>query len=395
MKVKNGVIETAEQSSTSTPTKSRLSFIIITLIIGLGVGFWGGRQIGATNTLDYSGLDEVYSVLNENYDGEIDKQALLDGAKKGMVDGLGDPYTQYFTKVDAEEFTEDLEGEFTGVGIELNNKDGRIIIVDVLDETPAEEAGLLVGDYIIKVDETDVSDWASEEAVKVIRGEKDTKVKLTIVRSGKAMEFEITRSTINNPSVKAFIRDGYGVLTISRFGDTDTARLARIAAQEFIDKDVKGVVLDLRGNGGGYVSAAVDVASLWVDEGETITTEKVGQIISKTELASGDNILKDYKTVVLVDGGSASASEIVAGALQDYDLAQVVGTKTFGKGSIQTIEPLRSGDQLKITIARWYTPNDNNIDKEGIVPDIEVKFDSKEYENDNDVQLNKAIETLK
>lgn len=395
MKVKNGVIETAEQSSTSTPTKSRLSFIIITLIIGLGVGFWGGRQIGATNTLDYSGLDEVYSVLNENYDGEIDKQALLDGAKKGMVDGLGDPYTQYFTKVDAEEFTEDLEGEFTGVGIELNNKDGRIIIVDVLDETPAEEVGLLVGDYIIKVDETDVSDWASEEAVKVIRGEKDTKVKLTIVRSGKAMEFEITRSTINNPSVKAFIRDGYGVLTISRFGDTDTARLARIAAQEFIDKDVKGVVLDLRGNGGGYVSAAVDVASLWVDEGETITTEKVGQIISKTELASGDNILKDYKTVVLVDGGSASASEIVAGALQDYDLAQVVGTKTFGKGSIQTIEPLRSGDQLKITIARWYTPNDNNIDKEGIVPDIEVKFDSKEYENDNDVQLNKAIETLK
>lgn len=392
MKVENGIIEASNQ--TSTPAKSRLSLIIITLIIGLGVGFWGGRQIEATNSLNYSELDEVYSVLNENYDGEIDKQALIDGAKKGMVDGLGDPYTQYFTQVDAEEFSEDLEGEFTGVGIELNNKDGGIVIVDVLDETPAEDVGLAVGDYIVKVDETDVSSWASEEAVKVIRGERDTKVKLTVVRDGKAMEFDITRSKINNPSVKASIRDGYGVLTISRFGESDTVRLAKIAAQEFVDKEVKGIVLDLRGNGGGYVSASVDVASLWVDKDEVITTEKIGQVITETELASGDNILKDYKTVVLVDGGSASASEIVAGALQDYGLAQIVGTQTFGKGSVQTIKPLTNGDQLKITIARWYTPNDNNIDNEGITPDKEVKFDSKEYEKGNDIQLNKAIEML-
>jgi carboxyl-terminal processing protease len=393
MKVAEGITENI--AVPPAPTKSRWSLIVVTLIIGLGVGFWGGRQATSVDKLDYRELDEIYSVLQDNYDGEIDQKSLIDGAKKGMVAGLGDPYTQYFTRVDAKEFNEDLEGEFFGVGIELDNKDGGIVIVDVLDGTPAEKAGLLAGDYIIKVDDTDVADWASEEAVKVIRGEAGSQVKLTVLRDGFASEFEITRGKISNPSVKSSIQDGYGVLSISRFGDTDTVRLAKAAAQEFVDKKVKGVVLDLRGNGGGYVSAAVDVASLWVDKGEIITTEKVGQITSDTEKAVGGNILKGIPTVVLVDGGSASASEIVAGALQDYGLATVAGAQSFGKGSVQVMKPLRGGDQLKITIARWYTPHGNNIDKEGIKPDIEIEFDTEAYKNGTDNQLQKAIEILK
>jgi carboxyl-terminal processing protease len=320
---------------------------------------------------------------------------LIDGAKKGMVAGLDDPYTQYFSRVDAKEFNDDLEGEFTGIGVEMNNKDGYLVIVDVLDGTPAETAGLVAGDIIIKVDETDVASWASEEAVKVIRGEAGTNVKLTIIRDTRSLEFEITRGVITNPSVKYQIKDGIGILSVSRFGDSDTTRLSKQAADEFVKAKVSGIILDLRGNGGGYVSAAVDLAGLWVDKGEVITSEKVGQINSDTELASGGNILKGIPTAVLIDGGSASAAEIVAGALKDYQLATVVGVQSFGKGSVQTMKPLRNGDQLKITIARWYTPNGNNIDKEGISPDVEIKFDAEAYKNGVDNQLNRAIELLK
>ncbi|MDR3125673.1 MAG: S41 family peptidase [Candidatus Nomurabacteria bacterium] len=390
MKVEEGIV------AVETAPKRRLSLVFIALVIGLGLGFWGGRQVADYgDRLDYAQLDEVYKVLDANYDGEIDTAKLIDGAKKGMVAGLEDPYTQYFSRIDAQEFNEDLEGEFTGVGIELNNKDGNLIIVDVLDNTPAEQAGLKAGDAILKVDETDVAAWASEEAVKIIRGEADTKVRLTIARDAAVQEFDITRSKINNPSVKYQVKDGVGILSVLRFGETDTARLAKYAAEEFVKQKVRGVVLDLRGNGGGYVSAAVDLASLWIDKGQVITTEKVGQITSDSELAVGGNILKGYQTVVLIDGGSASASEIVAGALKDYNLAVIVGSQSFGKGSVQTMQPLRNGDQLKITIARWYTPNDNNIDNAGISPDETVEFDSEAYKNGVDNQLNKALELLK
>jgi carboxyl-terminal processing protease len=217
---------------------------------------------------------------------------------------------------------------------------------------------------------------------------------MTMMRDFRLMELDIVRATINNPSVRSQIKDGIGTLSISRFGD-DTARLSERAAEEFVQAKVKGVVLDLRGNGGGYVSAAIDLASLWVDKGGVITSEKVGQINSRTDLASGGNTLKGIPTVVLIDGGSASASEIVAGALKDHGLATIVGTPSYGKGSVQVLKPLKNGDQLKITIARWYTPNGNNIDKEGISPDEEIKFDSDAYKNGVDNQLNKAIEILK
>jgi carboxyl-terminal processing protease len=369
----------------------------VAVLVGVGVGFWSGYNFGQPKTnLDYAGLDELYSELVSNYDGEIDQAALIQGAKHGLVEGLGDPYTQFFSGQEAKEFIEDLEGEFEGVGIEILNKDGRLTVMDVLDDTPAEQAGLAVGDLIAKVDDQDTLSWAAEDAVKIIRGPAGSTVKLTIVRQDTVKEFEIKRATITNPSVKYEIKDGVGILRISRFGESDTARIAKQAAQEFVNKKVSGVVLDVRGNGGGYVSAAVDVASLWLDRGQTVTVEKVGQTVNQRETATGGNILKGFKTAVLIDGGSASASEILAGALQDYGLATVIGQKSFGKGSVQALRNLSGGDRLKLTIAKWYTPNDRNIDKTGIEPDEAVEFNAEQYKASGvDNQLQKALEFIK
>ncbi|GHU08562.1 peptidase S41 [Alphaproteobacteria bacterium] len=376
----------------------RAAATVIAIIIALGLGFTLGTRFDdwsavAPTALNYSSLDEIYQVLRQEYDGEIDADAIIEGAKKGMVEGLGDDYTQYFNQTESQEFYADLEGSFEGIGAELDNRDGKLLIKSVLDDTPAKKSGLLAGDIIARVDDTDTLTWSAESAVQIIRGKAGTKVHLSIIRNGQAMEFDITRAKVTNPSVKYEIRDGVGYLRISRFSD-DTSNLARTAAKAFTDAGVRGVVLDLRGNGGGYVSAAVDLASLWLERGETIVVEKFGNTVIDTETASGNNVLKGVSTVVLIDGGTASASEIVAGALADHGAAQLVGTKTFGKGSVQILKPLSSGSQLKVTIAKWYTPKGLNINKEGIGPNIEIEFDSERYKNGTDVQEIKAVEVL-
>lgn len=397
-KVVTGEITNPEKQQGKTV---RLSMAVLGIIVGLGVGFWAGDRgaefIGiSAGSLDYSELDEVYSVIKKNYDGEIVTSDLIDGAKKGMVAGLGDPYSQLFTYNETEEFYDNIEGEFNGVGIELINRDGRLMIVDVIKDTPAEKAGLQANDLIYKVDDYETLDWSSEAAVKVIRGDNGSKVKMTIIRNNEQKEFEITRATISNPSVKWEIVDGIGVLEISRFGENDTVKLARQAANEFVKENVKGVVLDLRGNGGGYVDAAVDVASLWMEPGQVVTVEKKGDLVVGEGKSGSINTLHGIKTVVLIDGGSASAAEILAGALQDYGLAEIAGVQSYGKGSVQTLKSLLGGDSLKITIAKWYTPKGQNIDESGITPDMEVKLNTEEYKaSGKDNQLEKALEFLK
>lgn len=391
--------------TTTEPTEKpikhvRLGMAVLGIVVGFGVGFWAGDRgtdfFGITASLDYSELDEVYSEIKRNYDGEIIKSDLIDGAKKGMVSGLGDQYSQLFTYNETEEFYNNMEGEFEGIGIELINRDGKLTIVDTLKNTPAEEVGLQSNDLIYKVDDIETLDWSSEAAVKVIRGEKGSKVKITVIRGGETKEFDITRTSISNPSVKWEINDGVGMLEISRFGESDTVKLARQAANEFVDRGVKSIVLDLRGNGGGYVDAAVDVASLWMKSGQTITTEKKGELAISEGKSGKTNTLYGIKTVVLIDGGSASASEILAGALQDYGLAEIVGTQSYGKGSVQTLRTLSGGASLKITVAKWYTPNGRNIDESGITPDVEVKFDNELYKKDGiDNQLEQAIKLAK
>jgi carboxyl-terminal processing protease len=242
------------------------------------------------------------------------------------------------------------------------------------------------------VNDESTSGWTVEKAVSVIRGEAGTTVKLNIQRGNEVKDYTITRAIINNPSVDGSVTDGVGTMTITRF-DTETGDLARVAAQDFVNQGVKAVILDLRGNNGGYVSAAVDVAGLWLDN-QIIVTERVGNAVRDT-LKSGSNaILSGIPTVVLVDGGTASASEIVAGALQDHNVAKLVGDTTFGKGSVQLPISLDGGAELKVTIARWYTPNGKNINQQGIVPDSTVLLTQNDVDQGIDPQLDEAKKVL-
>lgn len=371
------------------------SCLFVSLLVGV-VGFsLGTRYNVAVSGLNYNELNEVYNTLKSRYNGSLDDDKLLQGAASGMAAAAGDKYTAFFTRAEAKELTSDLAGKFEGVGIELGqNSDKQLEVITPLDDSPAKAAGIRAGDVIAKINDDESISWEPEKAVTKIRGEAGTTVKLTIERDGELKEVPLVRAEITVASVKTEIKDNIGYIRISTFGD-DTASLMNKAAQEFKDKGVKSVILDLRGNGGGYVSAAKSVASLWLKSGTAIVREKRGEQVIAVEKANGNAILAGVKTIVLIDGGSASASEIVAGALKDNGVATLVGKKSYGKGSVQELVDLRSGSVLKVTIAKWYTPNDKNIDGEGIEPDETVDMTSEEYNAGNDTQRNKAIELLR
>ncbi len=343
--------------------------------------------------IDLSSVQETYRKLAANYDGDLDLNELIYGANRGLVEAAGDVYTEYMSPSEAVDFNNSLTGNIGGgIGAEIGLKNGQIVIIRPLKDNPAIRAGLKAGDIVLKINDELTTGWTVDKAVGLIRGEEGTTVKLTVQRDNEAKEFTITRAIINNPSVDYEVEGSIGIITISRF-DGETGSLARIAAQSLVKQGVKGVVLDLRGNGGGYVSSAVDVAGLWLD-GKVIVTERIGNAIKET-LRSGNNaLLANLPTVVLVNGGSASASEIVAGALKDYGVAKLVGDKTFGKGSVQLPIKLNGGAELKVTIARWYTPNGKNINEEGIDPDTIVALTQADIDEGNDPQLEKAKKEL-
>lgn len=384
--------------------KRSLSFssaVVALVFVGM-VAFIGGTRsdelfakfgdASKPSQLDLAQLNSVYDVLRANYDGKLDAQALVDGAKHGMVEATGDPYSQYFTTKEAETFENDLEGSFEGIGAELGKRSDRLVIISTLDDSPAKKAGLLAGDIILSVNDEDAAQWSIEKAVSKIRGEKNTTVRLTVFRDDQPKDFTITRGAINNPSVKSEILEGnIGFLRISRFGETDTATLSQKAAESFKAAGVKAVILDLRGNGGGYLGTAGQVSSLWLEDKVVVTQRSNGKVVDTLRSANYAP-LKGIKTIVLVDGGSASASEIVAGALVDHNAAILVGEKTFGKGSVQVIKPVASGGMLKVTTAKWYTPDGKNISKEGIKPTLEVKTTAEDVNAGRDLQKDKAIE---
>jgi carboxyl-terminal processing protease len=277
----------------------------------------------------------------------------------------------------------------------LGKRDNKLVVVSTLDDSPAKAAGLLANDVIVKVNSEDATSWSIDQAVSKIRGEKGTTVKLSIVRGDELKDISITRDTINNPSVKSEITpDNIGILRISRFGQSDTVSLSKQAAEQFKSAGVKGVVVDLRGNGGGYLDAAVDIAGIWLNN-KTVVTERTGGKITDTKRTGNEAMLNGVPTIVLVDGGSASASEILAGALKDNGAATLTGEKTFGKGSVQIIENLPDGAGLKVTVAKWYTPNGKNINKEGIAPDTTVSITSDDILGGRDPQKDKALEQLR
>ena len=345
--------------------------------------------------IDFSNVEKTYQALVSNYDGEIDRRKIIEGASKGLVEAAGDKYTEYMTSKEAEEFNKSLSGDVgIGVGIELA-KDGDIVkVVRVLPKNPAASAGILAGDVISKVNDEDVLKKSTSEVSKKIRGDSGTTVKITVIRGEEKKDFSVTRAKIENPSVDLSKNNSIATLSIYRF-DSETGALAKKYAEEIKNEGISKVILDLRGNGGGYVQAAKTVASLWLEKNALIVSEKTGSKTVEEIRATGENPLKGIKTVILLDNSSASASEIVAGALKEHKAAQIVGEKSYGKGSVQTTIDMPDGALLKVTIAKWFTPSGKNISNNGISPDVEIKNPEGQSYLLNDIQKNKAMEILK
>lgn len=379
---------------------------LTTTIIVAAIALFGGLLAGANwdkiesyfgmkkqvANVDFSALNSVYEKLVENYDGDLDKTKIIEEAKRGLVKAAGDDYTYYLTAAEAEEFEKDLNGDVgAGIGVEIGQRDGYVKVLRTTPDNPARKAGVLAGDIIYKADDEDISTLTVDEVAKKLRGAAGTKVKLTVVRGSEEKSFELTRETINNVSVYADYKDKTAIITISRF-DQDTGRLAREKAQEAINKGCDKFIIDLRGNGGGYVSAAKEVASLWID-GKIVVEQKSGNGLydEKTYANRNQAILAGKKTIVLTNGSTASASEIVAGALKDYGLATLIGEKTFGKGSVQALESFATGEMLRVTVAKWYTPNGKNINHEGIEPDKKVERSFEQINKEEDPQLDAAL----
>ena len=349
------------------------------------------------NNLDYSSVEKVYDTLRKEYDGQLDTEKLLDGIKSGLAGATGDPYTEYLNKKATTEFNEQINGTFSGIGAELGkDEQGNIVVIAPISGFPAEKAGLKPKDVLIEINAETAQGISISDAVGKIRGEKGSTVKLKIVRNKKEqIDLEIVRDTITIPSVESKVLDGnIGYLKISRYGD-DTTELATKVANEFKSKGVKGVILDVRSNPGGLLDSSVSVSSLWLAPGKTVLEEKRDGLVTRTFKSQGSAVLEGIPTVVLINEGSASASEITAGALRDNGVAKLFGEKSFGKGSVQQLEQLGDGSVLKVTIAKWYTPKGVNINKDGIKPDTEVKFDEEQFKTGVDNQLQAAIASLK
>lgn len=367
--------------------------------VGLNVGdgriMVGQNMTGLPSSLDYASLSQEYTALRENYDGKLTATQLLNGAKAGLAQATNDPYTEYFTASEANEFNDELNNSFSGIGAELGgDSNGDIEIIAPISGSPAAKAGLQPKDIIATINGKSTSGLSPDAAVNEIRGPAGTKVTLGIVRGDQQLTFTIVRQNITVPTVQTKILNGdIGYMQITTFGN-DTSSLATQAANKFASEHVKGIILDLRDNPGGLVTAAVNVSSLWLPSGKTIMQERRGNTVVQTYTSTGADTLQGIPTVVLVNGGSASASEITTGALHDNGAAHVIGTQTFGKGVVQEILNLSGGSELKVTVASWYRPDGQDIEHKGITPDQIVQLTSAEANAGNDTQLNAALAYL-
>lgn len=348
----------------------------------------------------YELLFQVRDALLTKYDGEIDDNDLLEAAIKGMTQSLNDPYTVFMNADEYNSFVEQSEGHFVGIGAQLGIKDDKVTVVAPLEGSPAEKAGLKAGDVILKVDGTEITEPNVEKTVSMIKGEQGDPVTLTISREGSEyQDITIVRDVVKVVSVKGELIDGnIGYIQMSSF-DEDVAENFKEKIVELKNKGMKGMILDLRGNPGGYLTEAVKVASQFIPKGDivTYTIDKYG---NKQESKSVGGEAQGMPLVILIDGGSASASEVVTGALRDYEAGTIVGTTSFGKGVVQQLIEFSDGSGgLKVTTSKYYTPNGENIHKIGIKPDIEVEIpdeiSQKEYDRSIDPQFNKALEVIK
>jgi len=384
---------------------SVLFFLIIIILGVFGLGVWFGRsqvscQICAPADVDFSLFWETWQTIKEKYvdKAKLDTQEMIYGAISGMVKSLNDPYTIFLKPEDTKRFIEDVKGSFEGVGMEVDVRNGQLQVVAPLEGTPAQKAGIKPGDIIMKVDGTTTAEMSVDEAVNLIRGPKGTEVTLTIYREewGEARDIKIVRSVIDVPSNKLEIRDdGIAYLRIYHFSE-NAAYDFREAAIKILESNSQKIILDLRDNPGGYLEVAQDIAGWFLERGQVVTVEDFGEGKEQNKyLAEGNAKLVSYPVVVLINKGSASGSEILAGALRDDRGVKLIGETSFGKGSVQELEKLRGGSSLKITIAKWLTPNGDLITGKGLEPDVKVELTTEDAVANRDHQLDKAIEILK
>jgi len=388
--------------------KRIIIFIFLPLVL-IGTGFTAGYFLGEYQVVcpvcqpeevDFSLFWEAWKVLQERFTdkGKFDAKNLIYGAISGMVESLEDPYTVFFPPEEAKKFLEDIKGSFEGVGMEIGIRKGQLQVVAPLEGTPAQRAGLRAGDKILKINDTPTVDLAIDEAVNLIRGPKGTEVTLTIYREEweTSEEFKIIRAVIEIPSLKWEMKgDDIAYLKLYQFSERASFDFNQ-AAIEILSSPAQKIILDLRNNPGGYLEVAQDIAGWFFKKGETVVIEDFGQgKEQKIYQAQGNAGLVEYPIVVLINQGTASGSEILAGALRDNRGILLIGEKSFGKGSVQELERLSEGSSLKITVAKWLTPKGELITDKGLEPDIKIELTDEDYKTDKDPQLDKAIEIIK
>lgn len=396
----------------------RSAFIVVFIFLFIAV-FFAGVYVGSSNrpeiekvlgisnketqvitSADFSPFWKVWNILNEKSPSisKTTDQDKIYGAIRGLVDSLNDPYSVFFNPDETKSFEEEIAGNFDGIGMEVGLKDKVLTVIAPLKDTPAYRANIKSGDKILKIDETITTNLSIEKAVKLIRGPKGTTITLTILREGseKPEEIKIVRETINIPTLDTELRkDGIFVIKLYSFSANST-NLFRKAMKQFAESGTDKLLLDLRENPGGYLDAAVDMASWFLKEGKIIVTEDYGgEKTAEIYRSRGYDIFNDnLKFVILIDGGSASASEILAGAIRDNGRAKLVGSQSFGKGTVQEVIDITPDTILKITVAKWLTPNGTSISEKGLTPDYIVEITKKDLNNDADPQMDKAVELL-
>ena len=393
--------------------KASTLFFIIAFLIIFGLGIWIGRiqvvcKICPPEEVDFSLFWEAWGEIKEKFvrPEDFNTEEMIYGAISGMAKSLNDPYTVFFDPKEAKEFLEDVSGRFEGIGIEIGIKDGQLRVIAPLEGTPAEKAGIIAGDKIIKINDVLSGDLTIEEAVSLIRGQKGTEVSLMIIREGWDMpkEFKIKRAIIEIPSLKLELFNSEGqkddkgeiaYLKLYHFSEKADSDFSKVAL-EILKSPAKKIILDLRNNPGGYLEIATNIAGWFLEKEQVVVIEdfnkKQEQIIYKAE---GNSKLLGYPLIILINQGSASAAEILASALRDNREVKIIGETSFGKGSVQELESLRGGSSLKITVADWLTPKGARITNVGLEPDIKVEMTEKDYSEEKDPQLEKALEIIK
>lgn len=417
-------INTSPIKEPKSPKNSSVLGITLALLLAVGA-FFSGLQVDKllytneqsasifsifykpevkANEVDLTEFWHVWKLLDERFISASTTEAVtteekMYGAIQGLVKSYGDPYTIFFPPVDSEAFAEDISGNFSGIGMEVGNRDGAIMVIAPLKDTPADRAGLMTGDIIVKIDDTSTEGMSIDDAVRRIRGEKGTIVKLSIYREGdlEFRDIEVTRDTISIPTVKTELKGDTFIISLYSFNALAEVKMQE-ALKEYTNSKATNIVLDMRGNPGGYLQSAVSIASYFLPAGKVVVREREREGGQEKLYRSQGKTLQErapQKMVVLIDGGSASASEILAGALQEHGLATLIGINTFGKGSVQELIPMDDGSSLKVTIARWFTPNGVSISEGGLTPDIKIDRTAEQRINNIDPQMEAGLKFLK